>query len=138
VTKKTPFDELSDEEFVDRFRVPDDKIPTVTQPTLRRKKGYVPSYPLRIQLALKKAKVTANVVYLVMAIHRQMHMTKQNSIPLTGAVWDAAGCSSQKEKAAILRKLKQLPEIVGLSVKRTLYGYYRATKGPLWDQEDQE
>jgi hypothetical protein len=65
-------------------------------------------------------------------------MTKQDSVPLSSVIWDAAGYITRKEKTAALQKLKKLREVIRLTAKQTAFSYYRASKGPLWDQPDQE
>jgi hypothetical protein len=133
MTKKT----LSDEEFLNEDRTSGDELPVARRPSRRRRTGYVPAYPLKIQVAIVKAKAV-KALPLVMAIHRQLHMTKQDSVPLSGAIWDAAGCITRKEKTAALQKLKKLREVIRLTAKQTDFSYYRASKGPLWDHPDQE
>jgi hypothetical protein len=64
VTKKT----LSDEEFLNEYRTSDDELPVARRPSRRRRTGYVPAYPLKIQVAIVRAKAV-KALPLVLAIH---------------------------------------------------------------------
>ena len=46
---------------------------------------------------------------------------------------------SRQEKAAVLRNLKKLPEVIRLVPKhQTMFSYYDVAYGPLWKQKDPE
>ena len=76
---------------------------------------------------------------LILAIHRQLHMAKRESVPLAGAIWDASGYVTRKDKTAALRKLKKLPEVIRLIPKhQTMFSFYDVAYGPLWKQKGPE
>ena len=132
MTKK----DLTDEEFVNQFKIKDTKpAKTAIHPTLRQEKGYVPSFPLRLIRAVVEAKAE-KALPLVLAIHRQMVMTRQRSIPLSGAVWDAAGSPNRRERDTVLRNLRKLRKIYRLTVNKTMFSHYLVSQGPLWAKED--
>ena len=62
---------------------------------------------------------------LVLAIHRQLYMTKRETTPLNVAVWKAAGSPSSLERVSIMRKLKDFPGIIRLEKDRTTTSNYR-------------
>jgi hypothetical protein len=109
------------------------EIPAYERPTIRQKKGYFPGFPLWVVRVVVEAKAV-RALPLVLAIHRQMVMTKETTIPLTGAVWDAAGSPDKQERVAVMRNLRKLRKIFRLSAKQTPFSYYRVTRGPLWDK----
>jgi hypothetical protein len=133
MTKKA----LTNEESVALFGELGREIPADMQPTLRRLKGYIPGFPLRILCAVVEAKAE-KARPLVLAIHRQMVMTRESSIPLSGAIWDAAGSPGKRERVSVLRNLRKLRKIIRLTAKQTMFSYYRASYGPLWSQKDPE
>ena len=93
--------------------------------------AYVPLFPLRIVLNIVEAKAE-KALPLVLAIHRQLHMTKRDSTPLNGAVWKAAGSPSTREKERIILKLKGLPNLIVLEKARTTTSHYRVGYGVEW------
>ena len=96
-----------------------------------RPTGFVPGFPVPIL----KAVVSADAVKalpVVLAIHRQLTMTRREWTPLNSAVWTAAGSPSSKKREAILRDLKRLPEVVRIEPRRTTAAHYRVAKGTLW------
>src|SRR4029077_1665292 len=103
-------------------------------PTRRQKEGFYPPLPVRVAVAVVAAKAT-KALPLILAIHRQLHMTKRRETPLNGAIWDAAGNPSPREKAAIIRKLKAVAEIIPLTTKQTSTSSYWVSKGSLWSRE---
>ena len=113
------------------------KISEKRIPSSRRREGYVPRFPARL-LAVILEKKAEKAFPLVLAIHRQLHMSGKGSTPIGGAIWDLLGRPSRKQKTAMLKKLRTLRGIVRLTAKQTTFSFYRASKGPLWDQADQE
>jgi hypothetical protein len=112
----------------------DHKIPVTRVSSRRQREGYVPKFPLRILTAVMAAK-DEKALPLILAIHRQLHMTGRESTPLNGAIWDAIGSPSEKQRAAILRKLRALPGIIRITPQQTPASYYRVAKGSLWSSE---
>jgi hypothetical protein len=92
---------------------------------------YIPPFPLRIQLALVEAKAEV-ALPLVLAIHRQLTMTRRQETPLNEAVWRAAGSPSAKKRHNILEKLMRLPGIIQLIEARSPTSRYRLRRGELW------
>jgi hypothetical protein len=92
---------------------------------------FIPAFPLRVQLALLDARA-GTVLPLVLAIHRQLTMSGREETPLNGAIWDAAGRPSPKQRETILRKLKALPEIIEIIPGRTWTTHYRVRRGAVW------
>lgn len=92
---------------------------------------YVPSFPLKIQLALVEAKAEV-ALPLVLAIHRQLTMTHRQETPLNEAVWRAAGSPSARRRHIILQKLKRLPSVLELIEARSSTSRYRLRRGELW------
>ena len=69
---------------------------------------------------------------VVLAIHRQLRMTRREWTPLNSAIWKAAGAPSPKARAAILRKLHGLSGVIRLDAHRTVTSHYRVARGDLW------
>jgi hypothetical protein len=131
---------LSDDEWVDQFRTSDSGLEaTATKlATRRQKEGYIPVLPVKILRAVVEAKAL-KALPLILAAHRQLHMAKRGSVPLTGAIWDASGYVTRKDKTAALQKLKKLPKVIRLIPKnQTLFSFYDVAYGPLWKQKGPE
>ena len=99
--------------------------------TSRRGEAFVPSFPVRILCAVVAAGAE-KALPVVLAIHRQLHMTRREWIPLNSAIWKAAGAPSPKARAAILRKLRCLPGVIRLDPHQTVTSHYRVARGDLW------
>ena len=128
---------LSNEEWVAQYRLPDTGLEATEtkMATRRQKEGYIPAIPVKVLRAVVEAKAT-KALPLILAAHRQLHMAKLESVPLGGAIWDAAGSPSRQEKAAVLRNLKKLPEVIRLVPKhQTMFSFYDVAYGPLWKQK---
>ena len=129
---------LPDDHFdPEQYRTPDGELEAsaIKQPTRRQKEGFFPVFPVKIVRAVVEAKAL-KALPLVLAIHRQLHMTKQKSVPLTGAIWDAAGYVSRKDKTAALQKLRMLSKVIRLISKhQTMHSYYVVAYGPLWKRK---
>jgi hypothetical protein len=93
--------------------------------------SFIPSFPQNIiQIAVQSGACLA--LPLILAIHRQLIMTKRDSTPLNEAVWRCAGSPTHKQRATIIRKLKSLPELIVIIPARTLTAHYRVAKGSAW------
>lgn len=97
----------------------------------RQSAAFIPSLPVRVVQAIVAANAEI-ALPLVLAVHRQITMKKQDEIALTAAIWTAAGSASQKKREAILRKLKCLPDVIVVTKARTPSSYYRVGKGTIW------
>ena len=95
------------------------------------RRQFIPAFPLRIQQALVEADAVV-ALPLVLAIHRQLTMTRREETPLNEGVWNAAGSPTAKKRAVILRKLKFLPKVIQITAARTRTTHYRVRKGDLW------
>ena len=89
--------------------------------------AFIPALPVHIVEA--KAE---KALPLVLAIHRQLHMTKRETTPLNAAIWKAAGSPSPRERESIIRKLKALPGLVYFEIARTTTSHYRVGRGSDW------
>ena len=105
---------------------------TVNSSTTNR---YVPAFPLKIIQLIVEVKAE-KVLPVVLAIHRQLHMTKRDETPLNAAIWKAAGSPSVKERENILKKLKNLPQIINIRKARTTTSHYRVARGSGWGETD--
>jgi hypothetical protein len=97
----------------------------------RKSPYFVPAFPTSILTSVVQAKAEKALPTLL-AIHRQLAMTRREYTPLSAAVWSAAGDPSEKKRATIVRKLKLLPEVVKVEPHRTAASHYRVARGPLW------
>jgi len=93
--------------------------------------AFVPPLPLQIVISIVEAKAE-KALPLVLAIHRQLHMTKRETTPLNAAIWKAAGSPSARNRESIIRRLKALPGIIGLEKARTTTSHYRVRRGSDW------
>lgn len=111
---------------------------TRKQPTRRQREGFCPVFPLMILRVVVEEKAI-KALPLIMAVHRQLHMVKKKSVPLTGVVWNASGYVSRKDKTAALQKLRKLSKVIRLIPKRqTMHSYYDVAYGSLWKQKGAE
>ena len=112
---------------------------TLTDEELRRleksvtptKAAYIPGFPQSVIQALVDADAVA-ALPLVLAIHRQLAMTKRKETPLNDAIWRCAGSPSPKRREAILRKLKAIPRVIHITAARTATAHYCVGKGKAW------
>jgi len=105
---------------------------SVTTPIkVGKSEHYVPAFPLSVIFSVVDGGLE-KALPLILAIHRQLTMTKREWTPLNSAVWRAAGDPTTKEKEAILAKLKAAPGIIQFRVNRTRVSYYSVSKGTLW------
>jgi len=102
-----------------------------THINMSKSEHYVPGFPLSIILSVVDAGLE-KALPLILAIHRQLTMTKREWTPLNSAVWRAAGDPTAKEKETILAKLKAAPGIIQFRINRTPVSHYSVSKGNLW------
>jgi hypothetical protein len=100
-------------------------------PNRHSAEAFVPALPVAVVVAVVEAGAE-KALPIILAIHRQLKMTTREWTPLNSAIWKAAGRPSDKERAAILRKLKKLPDLIRIEIKRTSVSHYQVAKGPLW------
>lgn len=93
--------------------------------------AFIPALPLHVVLTIVEAKAE-KALPLVLAIHRQLHMTKRETTPLNAAIWKAAGSPSPREREGMIRKLKALPGLVNFEKDRTTTSHYRVGRGSDW------
>jgi hypothetical protein len=99
--------------------------------SIKKPAAFVPAIPVAVVQAVVQARAE-KALPLILAIHRQLQMTKRKSTPINAAVWETAGNPTVKRRAAILNKLKGVPAIILVQPERTPVSYYRAARGPLW------
>jgi len=116
-------DDLSDAEL-QRYETP-------AKADKRQAEAFVPGFPLLIMVAAVAAGAV-KALPVILAIHRQLKMTRREWTPLNAAIWKAAGDPGAKERAAIIRKLKKLPDLIRIEIKRTSVSHYQVARGPLW------
>jgi hypothetical protein len=97
----------------------------------RRGEAFVPSFPLPILHAVVAARAE-KALPIILAIHRQLHMTRREWTPLNAAIWKAAGSPGEKSRAAILCKLRGLPAVIRLELHRTVTTHFKVARGELW------
>ena len=118
----------------ENLRLAETPVPSIKatrRPSKRQREGYVSAFPVRILPVIMKAKAS-RALGLVLAIHRQLHMTKRASTPLNGAIWDVIGRPSKPERNSLLKLLATIPEVICLSTDPAFGSHYRVSKGPLW------
>ena len=114
-------------------------LDTLTDKELRRleksatptKAAYIPGFPQSVIQAIVDGDAVA-ALPLVLAIHRQLAVTKRKEIPLNEAIWKCAGSPSPKRREAILRKLRAIPYVIRVITARTATTRYRVAKGEAW------
>ena len=104
---------------------------TPARASRHRTKAFVPALPMAVVVAVVEAG-SEKALPVILAIHRQLKMTRREWTPINAAVWKAAGDPSVKKRAAIMRKLKRLPALICIEPHRTPSSHYRAAKGPQW------
>jgi len=121
---------------------PGRSLDTLTDKELRRleksatptKAAYIPGFPQSIIQAIVDADAVA-AFPLVLAIHRQLVVTKRKETPLNEAIWRCAGAPSAKHRESILRKLKAIPHVFPITPARTTTTHYRVAKGEMWSAQ---
>lgn len=104
---------------------------TPARSSRHRTEAFVPALPMAVLVAVVEAG-SEKALPVILAIHRQLKMTRREWTPINAAVWKAAGDPSAKKRAAIMRKLKRLPAFLRVELHRTPSSHYRAGKGPQW------
>ena len=99
-----------------------------------RTQAFVPMFPLTV-LKLVVEAGAEKALPLLLAIHRQLTMTRREWTPLNGAIWNAAGDPSAKKRATIISALRKLPELVRIEPHRTTTSHYQVAKGPRWARQ---
>ena len=94
-------------------------------------KHFIPNFPQSILQAVTDKDATITLP-LILAIHRQLTMTKKGETPLNDAIWRCAGSPPHKRRTTILRKLKSLPDLIRVTSARTASSHYRVSRGDLW------
>jgi hypothetical protein len=96
---------------------------------------YFPKTPLHIVHAVVAAGAEV-ALPLIFAAHRQMHMRESNSLVLTNSIWRAAGPyeTAERRKRTVLKHLREIPDVLVLTKKRSPIAHYRVAYGPLWKQ----
>ena len=110
----------------------DKELSRFEQATVPVKAGYIPSFPERLLQAVNDADAVI-ALPLILAIHRQLVMTRGKETPLTKAIWKCAGSPSPKRRETILRTLKAIPHVILVTPARTAITHYRVAKGELWE-----
>ena len=109
----------------------DTELSRLEKATIPVKAAYIPSFPARVLQAINDADAVI-ALPLILAIHRQLTMTKREETPLNEAIWKCAGSPSTRRREAILRKLKAVPHIIRLVGARTAATHYQVAKGEVW------
>lgn len=92
---------------------------------------FIPPTPLEVT----KACVANNceiALPLILAIHRQLTMTRREWTPLNKAIWISAGDPPEKKRERILRALKNQPELIRLRLRKTAISHYEVSYGKGW------
>jgi hypothetical protein len=104
---------------------------TPARASRHRTDAFVPALPVAVVVAVVEAGAE-KALPVILAIHRQLKMTRREWTPINAAVWKAAGNPSDKRRSAIIRMLKRLPAFLRIELHRTPSSHYRAAKGPQW------
>lgn len=107
------------------------QLETLASTNRNRTVTFVPPFPVAVVVAVVGARAE-KALPAILAIHRQLTMTRREWTPLNAAVWRAAGGPSAKKRAAIICSLKQLPDLIRIEPYRTPTSHYRAAWGPRW------
>ena len=131
-----------DDSFLAKFALLDGyTLPVVegdkqTKPKSSKSKHFIPALPLGVVLAC----VTGGceiALPLILAIHRQLVMTRRDWTPLNIAIWAAAGNPPEKKRAKVLAALKEHPDLIQIRPKKTTTSHYEVAYGTLWSAEAQ-
>jgi hypothetical protein len=99
--------------------------------------AYIPAFPQSVMRAVVDADALA-ALPLVLAIHRQLVVTKREATPLNEAIWRCAGSPSSKRREAILRKLRAVPHVIMLKTTRTRTSHYSVSRGECWRENGEQ
>ncbi len=111
----------------------DEELRRFEKPVTSSKTHYIPGFPVKVLHGIIRADAVA-ALPLILAIHRQLVMTKRKETPLNEAIWRCAGSPSPKRREAILRKLKAVPHVIWLKAARTRTSHYSVSRGELWGE----
>jgi hypothetical protein len=111
----------------------DEELRRFEKPVTSSKTHYIPGFPVKVLHAIIRADAVA-ALPLILAIHRQLLMTKREETPLNEAIWKCAGSPSSKRREAILRKLKAVAHVIRLNATRTRTSHYSVSRGELWGE----
>lgn len=116
-----------------KFAIPDEfTLPEATaKPKTSRTKHFIPAIPLSVILACVEGGCET-ALPLILAIHRQLTMTRREWTPLNMAIWTAAGNPPEKKRAKILASLKEQSELIMIRTKKTTTSHYEVAYGALW------
>ena len=119
-----------------KFAIPDEfTLPEATaKPKTSRTKHFIPAIPLRAVLACVEGGCEL-ALPLILAIHRQLTMTRREWTPLNKAIWEAAGNPPEKKRARILSVLKARPDLIMIRIQKTTTSHYEVAHGALWSTE---
>jgi len=131
-----------DDSFLAKFALPDGYVlPLVdggkqAKPKTSKSKHFIPALPLEVVLGCVAGRCEV-ALPLILAIHRQLIMTRREWTPLNKAIWAAAGNPPEKKRAKILFLLKELPDLILIRPKKTTTSHYEVAYGILWSAEAQ-
>ena len=111
----------------------DKELFSLEKPMTPTKAAYIPGFPRGIIQAIVDADAVA-ALPLVLAIHRQLVLTRREETPLNEAIWKCAGSPSPKRRETILRDLKTIPYVIRITAVRTATAHYRVAKGKSWKE----
>jgi len=124
------------DDILGKFAIPDSVTlsEVVTQPKTSRAKHFIPALPLPVVPACVQGGCEI-ALPLVLAIHRQLTMTRREWTPLNKAIWTAAGNPPERKRTKILTALKGQPDLIHLRPKKTTTSHYEVAYGALWSAE---
>lgn len=111
----------------DGFTVPE----ATAKPNTSGVTHFIPAVPLRVIHACVDGGCEI-ALPLILAIHRQLTMTKRDRTPLNKAIWAAAGNPPEKKRARILAILRKAPELVDIQERKTSTSHYDVRYGSAW------
>lgn len=129
-----------DDSILAKFALPDGYILPVgeggkqAKPKTRKSKHFIPALPLGVVLTCVAGGYEV-ALPLILAIHRQLIMTRREWTPLNKAIWAAAGNPPEKKRAKILALLKEHPDLIQIRPKKTTTSHYEVAYGKLWSAE---
>jgi len=129
-----------DDSFLAKFALPDGYIlPAVkggkeAKPKPSKSKHFIPALPLGVVLTCVAGGCEITLP-LILAIHRQLTMTRREWTPLNIAIWAAAGNPPEKKRAKVLAALKERPDLILIRPKKTTTSHYEVAYGAKWSAE---
>lgn len=131
-----------DDSFLAKFALPDGYISPVgeadkqAKPKMSKSKHFIPALPLGVVLTCVAGGYEV-ALPLILAIHRQLRMTRREWTPLNKDIWCAAGNPPEKKRAKILSAIKEHPDLIQVRPKKTTTSHYEVAYGTLWSAEAQ-